>query len=116
MCSCTPPGGSAGTTTSSAPLTSSPGDIEVVSTPAKKLDLDFARGLWVYEPDDTTHSTIYMGIGAFGAIAFYSPEQNWAAYLHINDQLLTGYVDATELIIKENGLAELIDDEAIANP
>jgi len=97
------------------PLTSSPGDIEVVSTPAKKLDLDFARGLWVYEPEDGSHSTIYMGIGAFGAIAFYVPERDWAAYLHLNDQLLTGYVDATELIIMENGLAELIDDQADNN-
>ena len=87
----------------------------MVSTPAKKLDLDFARGVWVYEPEDTAHSTVYLGIGAFGAIAFYAPERDWAAYLHLNDQLLTGYVDATELIIMDGGLAELIDDQADSN-
>ncbi|WP_162174871.1 serine hydrolase [Hyphomonas oceanitis] len=99
-----------------APLTSSPEDIEVVSTPAKKLDLDYARGLWVYEPEDTGLSKLYLGVGAFGAIAFFSPDRDWAAYIHLNDQLLTGYVDATELIILDGGLGELIDAQADANP
>lgn len=98
-----------------APLNSSPEDIEVVSTPAKKLDLDYARGLWVYEPENTDLSKLYLGVGAFGAIAFFSPERDWAAYIHLNDQLLTGYVDATELIILDGGLGELIDTQANAN-
>lgn len=90
--------------------------VPVVSSPTKKLSIDYARGQWVFAPEDLSHSTIYMGVGAWGAVTFYSPERDWAAYIHLDDHLLSGYQDAVELIINPRGLAELIDDQVDANP
>lgn len=89
------------------------GSVPTVSSPIKDLDLDYARGQWVF---DQGGSKIYLGVGAWGAVTFYSPDKDWAAYLHLDDHLLTGYIDATNLIIEPGGLADLIDIQANNNP
>lgn len=76
--------------------------------------LGYARGLWIYDADPSEPGfSSFLGIGAWGAIAFFSPDSDWAAYLHLNDHVPSGFVDATELA-KE--LTALITEQAINNP
>lgn len=65
------------------------------------------------EPGCATSMAIFMGVGAWGAATFYSRDNDWAAYLHVNDHLLTGYADAVALA---KALTSLIDAQADANP
>lgn len=81
---------------------------EVVNNPSAD-DRGYGLGLWNNNftgrdyPQDA-----FMGIGAWGAIAFFHPDGDWSAYLHLNDRLLTGYADATVLV---DELIPLIDAE-----
>lgn len=75
--------------------------------------LGYGRGGFLYAPTGTTSTKIFMGAGAWGATVFYSRDANWAAYLHLDDHLLTGYEDAITLVEE---LVPLIDDQADANP
>lgn len=83
-----------------------PNGTEVVNNPSAD-DRGYGLGLWNNDftgrdyPQDA-----FMGIGAWGAIAFFYPDGNWSAYLHLNDRLLTGYADATVLV---DELIPLID-------
>ena len=75
--------------------------------------LGYGRGQFIYEPTGTTSSEIFIGAGAWGATVFYSRDNDWAAYLHLDDHLLSGYEDALDL---GEALVPLIDDQADANP
>jgi CubicO group peptidase (beta-lactamase class C family) len=76
--------------------------------------LGYGRGVWIYDADPAEPGvSSYMGVGAWGAITFFSPDDDWAAYLHLNDHVLSGFVDAVALA-KE--LTALITEQAITNP
>ncbi|HOP18541.1 MAG TPA: serine hydrolase domain-containing protein [Parvularculaceae bacterium] len=85
---------------------------EVIYNP-DTTGLGYGRGGFLYEPSGTTSTNIFMGAGAWGATVFYSRDAEWAAYLHLDDHVLSGYEDAIALA-KE--LVPLIDDQADANP
>lgn len=96
------------------------------SNPAKKLNLGYGMGVWT-DPETAANAEceVCFGVGAWGAVAFFSTSTGWSAYLHLNDHLPIGesegiiplieaaYEDATELALE---LAPLINAQADANP
>lgn len=81
--------------------------------------LDYGMGLWISDArnqtgaivsPDVTNDDLYLGIGADGAVVFFSPASLWSAYLHVSKSL--SYQDAVNLAIS---LAPLIT-ETVQNP
>jgi len=64
-------------------------------------------------PTTSPNENVWLGVGAWGATLFYSPDGQWAAYLHLDDHLLSGVPDSITLTEQ---LIPLIDAQAAANP